>query len=411
MHFARRTAFDAEASGLHAAARQLRQAGTHLLDLTVTNPTRCGFHYEDRALLEAMCDPAVLRYEADAFGMERARRTVVERYYRQHGADLDPDQILLTASTSEAYGFLLKLLCDPGDQVMVPEPSYPLLDLLARLHDVELVPYPLLYHDRWQVEPDALERLVTPRCRAIVAVHPNNPTGHYAGREERRRLASFAARHGLALIADEVFLDYPVAPREMPVSFAAGDEPEALTFVMSGLSKVLALPQMKLAWTAVRGPRALREEALQRLEVIADTFLSAAAPAQVALEAWLTTAVAMQDQIRSRVVANLATLSRVLAGNSPLTALPVEGGWSVVLRVPALEPDTELALALAERAQVLVHPGSFYGFGERGWLVLSLLGTETEFAEGLTRIATCIDDLVSGEPKKVSSLENTSSSF
>ena len=293
---------------------------------------------------------------------------------------------MLTASTSEAYSFLFRLFCEPGDEVLVPQPSYPLFDLLARLSDVETRGYPLRFQDRWQTDLYALEEAITPRTRAIVVVHPNNPTGHFAGEEEQRLMDQLAARHGLPLLVDEVFLDYPTKEtqgRATTRSFAARPAPEALTFVMSGLSKVLALPQMKLAWTVVLGPAPMRKEALHRLEYIADTFLSVAAPAANALASWLTSADSLQAQVRARVQSNLRMLDGELVTHPMLSRLPVEGGWSVLLRLPALEPDGAFALRLLQEEGVLVHPGSFFGLPGRGWVVVSLLVAEVEFARGV----------------------------
>ncbi len=269
--------------------------------------------------------------------------------------------------------------------MLVPQPSYPLFDLLARFSDVETRTYPLRFHDRWQIDLHALEAAITPRTRAIIVVHPNNPTGHFASVEERATLDGLAARHGLPLLVDEVFLDYGVERQfeAPPVSFAANPSPLALTFVMSGLSKVLALPQMKLAWTAVLGPEELRREALHRLEFIADTFLSVSAPVSGAVERWLPRHPALQATVLARIQANLGQLDIALAGEPLVRRLPVEGGWSVLLRIPALMPDGNFAQRLLQAHGVLVHPGSFFGLPERGWVVLSLLLEEGPFRSGL----------------------------
>ena len=385
MRFSDRTAFGAEPSGWSEALDRARREGRLRHDLTWTNPTRGGFEYDQHLLLTSLADPSLLHYAADPLGLPSARQAVADSYYGPRGIDVAAETVLLTASTSEAYGFLLKLLCNPGDQVLVPTPSYPLFDLLAQLHDVELVPYLLVYHDGWQIDRASLEQRVTSRTRAVVVVNPNNPTGHYAGEADRAVLRRVAEQHGLALIADEVFLDYPVSPREPPVSFAALPWP-GLSFVLSGISKVLALPQMKLAWTVVCGPAALRLEALQRLEVIADTFLSVSAPVQTAFPSWMAGETKIQQQILRRVSANLAVLAEVCGVHSPLRWLPVEGGWSAVLRVPALETDTDFTRRLLERRGVAIHPGSFYGFADRGWVVLSLLTPVETFAAALVVI-------------------------
>lgn len=375
MHFASRTEFGHESSPFGDALHRAKQH-SEFIDLTVSNPTRCGFDYS-AIPLNALASEASLRYDANALGMLSARTAVAGLY-----SGIDADQILLTASTSEAYGFLFKLLCESGDAVLVPSPSYPLFDLLASLHDVELIKYPLVYHDGWQIDPASLEAAVTDRTRAITAIHPNNPTGHYCSEADRAVLHAVAQRYGLPLIVDEVFLDYSV--EDFAPTFAAADAP-VLTFVMGGLSKLLALPQMKLAWTIACGPQQDVANALQRLEIIADTFLSVGTPVQAAVPTWLTMRGQIQNQILNRVTSNLNALDTFIDG-TVASRLKVEGGWCVVLRVPAVMDDVALAISLLDQAHVAVHPGSFYGFPSKGWLVVSLLGNPAQFADGLQRM-------------------------
>ncbi|WP_232296119.1 pyridoxal phosphate-dependent aminotransferase [Terriglobus sp. TAA 43] len=346
------------------------------LDLTVSNPTRCGFDYS-AIPLDVLAAKASLHYDASSLGTQSARVAVAGMF-----PSLDAEQILLTASTSEAYGFLFKLLCEPGDAVLVPSPSYPLFDLLARLHDVELIKYPLVYHDGWQIDPASLDAAVTERTRAIVAIHPNNPTGHYCSESDRAALYGLANRHRLPLIVDEVFLDYGVEGRGETFAQA---EASALTFVLGGLSKLLAMPQMKLAWTAVCGPARQVHEAMHRLEIIADTFLSVGTPVQTAVPAWLSVRHKIQVQIQQRVSANLAALDLCIQG-TVVSRLKLEGGWCAVLRIPAVADDVELAIRLLEETRVAVHPGSFYCFPSRGWLVVSLLGNPEQLTAGLQRM-------------------------
>lgn len=307
----------------------------------------------------------------------RSAREAVAGYYADHDAVVDPDQIVLTTSTSEAYSYLFRLLCDPGDEVLVPQPSYPLFDLLAGLENVVLRPYPLFYDHGWAIDMAELERSITPRTRAVMLVHPNNPTGNYASDNERVALEAICARHGLALIVDEVFLDYPIG--EKGRSFAAGDAP-VLTFVLSGMSKIAALPQMKVSWLVCRGPEELKTAALGRLEVIADTFLSMNIPVQLALPAWLQNRAEIQKQIRERVQTNLAAAGKVL------DCLELQAGWNLVLKVSANEDDLSLAARLVREAGVIVHPGSFYGMAPAGRLVISLLPEIEVFAEGIRRL-------------------------
>jgi alanine-synthesizing transaminase len=313
----------------------------------------------------------------------RAAREAVAGYYRGHGTVVDPDDLVLTTSTSEGYGYLFRLLCDAGDEVMVAQPSYPLFDFLADLEDVKLRPYPLFYDYGWWIDFVELERGIGPRTKAIVVVHPNNPTGHGTKAAERERLQEICVRHGLALIVDEVFLDYSLhrADTEELVSFAVGPHP-VLTFVLSGMSKIAGLPQMKAAWIAGFGPAAVRREAMGRLEVIADTFLSMNAPVQMALPTWLAGRKGIQEQILERVRVNLAC-----AEGSGVEVLRMEAGWCAILRLPRWKEGEDVAEGLLREYEVVVHPGTFYGIAEGGRVVVSLIGPVEEFAAGMERIS------------------------
>lgn len=364
----------------------LRAAGARLWDLTASNPTRCGFAY-DTSILAPLAHPSALLYDPDPKGL-RPARDAVSHYYRDHGAAVDPDQIFLTTSTSEAYSFLFKLLCDPGDEVLIAQPGYPLFDFLAQLENVRLVPYELFYDHGWHLDLEALRRRITPRTRAITVVHPNNPTGHFTRRPERLAMEQLCREHRLALIVDEVFLDYGWAgkpendpERKHRESFAAGAHPVP-TFVLSGLSKVAALPQMKAAWIACFAEK----EALERLEIIADTFLSLNAPIQCAFSSWLGARAGLQQQIRQRLQGNIAVLDDLLRRQTLVTRLEIEAGWYAVLRVPALQSEEQTALALLVERGVLVHPGGFFGFSGQGWVVVSLLGPETEVRGGIEEL-------------------------
>ncbi len=395
--FSKRTAWDLGESSFSAAIAKARAAGRDLIDLTVSNPTRCGFEYDAEAVLGPLnSSRQTLVYDPDPRGMISAREAVAD-YYADHGAAVDPGSIVLTTSTSEAYSYLFRLLCDAGDEVMVAQPSYPLFEFLADLDDVRLKPYPLFYDFGWWIDFAELERRIGPRTRAVLVVHPNNPTGHWTHAAERERLEALCERHGLALIVDEVFLDYPIASAalasEQPRSFATGPH-RALTFVLSGISKICALPQMKVAWIAACGPA--RGEALARLEVIADTFLSMNAPAQVALPAWLGGREDLQAQIRERVRSNLEALRA--AG---LDMLRTEAGWSAVLPLRGWDAGVSAAEALLEEAGVIVHPGEFYGVTDRRMIVVSLITPAETFRFGAGRLglASKTQELVSeGEP-------------
>ena len=371
--------------------REARASGGRLYDLTVSNPTRCGFAYDAEALLKPLADARALVYDPDPRGMVSAREAVAG-YYAGRGAEVPVDDLVLATSTSESYSFLFRLLCDPGDEVLVAQPSYPLFDFLADLDDVRLRPYPLFYDHGWSIDFAELERAVTLRTRAIVVVHPNNPTGHWTGAREREALEALCARHGLALIVDEGFLDYSLnnGPlRESAAgSFACGAHP-VLTFVLSGLSKIAGLPQMKAAWIATLGPDRARAEALGRLEIVADTFLSMNAPVQLAMPSWLAGVGAMQAQIQARARGNLAMLQRI-AEEAPgrLQVLEVDAGWSAVVGLPGCVGEVDCAERLVRERGVVVHPGAFYGMAERNRLVVSLIGAAGDFEVGIQRATT-----------------------
>ena len=373
--FSRRTNWDLREDALAAAVRDARAAGQSLTDLTVSNPTVCGFEYAREAVLRALGDPATLVYEPDPQGLLSAREAVAG-YYGQAG--VNPDQVVLTTSTSEAYSFLFRLLCDTGNEVLVAQPGYPLFDFLGDLSDVRIVPYPLFYDFGWWIDFAELERRITVRTRAILVVHPNNPTGHATSAAERTRLEEMCARRGLALIADEVFLDYGLG--HTIESFATGSHP-CLKFVVSGLSKIAALPQMKVGWLAGFGPEPMRAEAMRRLEVISDTFLSMSAPSQLALAGWLDGRAGVQTQILDRVRGNL----EMLRGMRLAEVLPVEAGWCAVIRL-ARSYGVDLAEQLLREAGVVVHPGSFYGLPGARYVVVSLLVPQNDLLRGVEKL-------------------------
>jgi hypothetical protein len=367
-----------EPNALSASLTQLRWEGREILDLTVSNPTRCGFAYPEAEIRAALSQPTVLSYDPDPLGARTAREAIAAH----HGHGLTAEHLLLTASTSEGYGLLFKLLGDPGDEVLVPSPSYPLFDWLARLEGLHARPVPSYFHDRWNLDLGALEAAVTPRTRTVVVVNPNNPTGHFLSKTEWEGLTELCARRGLALLVDEVFSDYALeAPADRMATALLDAQPPCPVFLLSGLSKVAALPQLKLGWIAVRGPGA--EEYLEALAFLADQYLSVSAPVQAAAPTLLGLAPAIQEQVRARLRGNLVALDASLTEHPQLSRLPVEGGWSVLLRRPAVEADEASALRLLEQASVLVHPGSFFDLHGDGHFVLSLLTREAPFRLGL----------------------------
>jgi alanine-synthesizing transaminase len=385
--FSARTRWDRRANRLAERLASLRVSGRRLLDLTESNPTRVGIVADDD-ILSALAAPESRRYEPDPFGLPSAREAVARDFARR-GCPVDPGRIVLSASTSEAYAFLFKLLCDPGDEVLVPRPGYPLFEFLAELESVVARAYPCSWDGEWHLDLPALREALGPRTRAIVVVSPNNPTGAYLKLEELEALETLCAARSLALVSDEVFADFSFAPGGRRVASVAGDG-AALAFALGGLSKSCGLPQLKLAWTAVGGPEGLRREALARLEIVADTYLSVSTPVQVAAPLLLARRDELQRPIRERTTANLASLRARLQGASPASLMEPEGGWSAVLRVPATLSEEDRALRLLERG-VVVHPGYLFDLSGGAFLVLSLLVPPADFEEGVDRV---LEDLV-----------------
>jgi alanine-synthesizing transaminase len=379
-----RTAWNRAENELTRMLTKLRATGTRILDLTRSNPTECGFAQDETRIAGAFAASGISRYSPDAKGLIVARAAICSYYREKHRVFLTSDDLLLTSGTSEAYSFLFRLLCNPGDEILIPAPGYPLFDFLADLCDVKLVRLPLLYDHGWQIDFTALTRAATERTRALIVVHPNNPTGHYVSARERDRLARFCSDRGIALIADEVFLDFSLRDQESARSFA--DFTNVLTFTLSGLSKICGMPQMKLAWIVVSGPEAQKIEAMARLEVIADAYLSVGTPVQLAAPALLQMRGEFHSQLVARVRANLAELDRQLARQSNCARLECQAGWTAVLRVPALQSDEDLAIALLNSSGVYVHPGHFYDFARPGHMVISLIVPPEDFAEAARRV-------------------------
>jgi alanine-synthesizing transaminase len=380
--FAKRTNWNLEPNRLSAALSAHRAAGKPLIDLTIPNPTECGFRYDEDTILESLRNPAALKYEPNPRGLVAAREAV-KRYYAERGSIVSSDDIFLTTSTSEAYSYVFRTLCDPGDEVLIPAPSYPLFEFLADIQDVRLVRYPLVYDYGWEIEFHNVKQSFTPRTRAIIVVNPNNPTGNHCKPEEMRKLNEICAAQGVAIISDEVFLDFALVG-DRRATFASNSG--ALTFTMSGLSKICGLPQMKAAWLVVGGPESLKKEAGARLEVIADTYLSMNVPIQWALPTLLDLRQEFQRQLMGRVRKNLAELDRQLAGQKSCGRLEVEGGWNAVIRVPATRTDEDLALEVLAAKGVYVHPGHFYDFPAEGFVVVSLISPISEFAQGIREL-------------------------
>jgi alanine-synthesizing transaminase len=385
--FSRRTAWKLTPNDFTEAQKEMAAAGREFFDLTISNPTRAGLRYDEEPILKSLTNPEALDYEPQPKGLDRARQAVATYYRDDHALDIDPESLVLTTSTSEGYSYVFRLLCNPGDEVLVPKPSYPLFEFLADMQDVKLVPYPLIYDHGWQLDFPSIHKAATDQTRAVVIVHPNNPTGSYVSEAERSELNEHCRDRNLWLIVDEVFLDYAHdgVPRR---TFAANHE--ALTFTLSGLSKISGLPQMKMAWIATSGGKVKNKDqvktALARLEVIADTYLSMNAPIQLATPVLLDQRKLIQPQLLNRVRTNLKELDGQLTSQNNCRRLDVEGGWYAVLHVPVTQSDEDLAINILRKVSVLVHPGHFYDFPNDGYLVVSLITPPEDFGQGIGRI-------------------------
>jgi alanine-synthesizing transaminase len=378
--FSSRSSVDLALNPLATALARARAASRPLLDLTESNPTRAGLPYATESILAALVRPASLVYEPGPFGIASARDAVARELSSPDRA-VEGSRVILTASTSEAYAFLFKLLCDPGDEVLVPAPSYPLFEHLARLESVRAVPYRIAYDGAWHLDLESARHAVTARTRAVVTVSPNNPTGSYLKRSELQALAEL----GLPIVSDEVFARYPLKEDGTRAGSALEATGAPLVFALGGLSKLAALPQLKLAWIAVGGQEARAGMAMDRLEVIADAFLSVGAPVQHALPELLASCAVTRGAIGERTRRNLAFV-REAAGGSPLSVLDVEGGWYATLRVPRTKSEMDWALMLLDQDDVEVHPGHFFDFEAEAYLVVSLLTPEATFREAITRM-------------------------
>ena len=380
--FSSRLQWDLRPNPLSLLAEEKRRAGVRIFDLTQSNPTSAQLAYPGDEILSPLGDPRALLYQPGPRGLDSARRAV-SQYYAGRGASVSPDRVIITASTSEAYAYLFKLFADPGDEILTPRPSYPLFGFLANLESVQVRQYPLRFDGVWHVDFDALAGLIGPRTRAIVVVNPNNPTGSFLKSDELEKLEALISPRNIPILSDEVFADYAFAPDSSRVHTLTSAH-SALSFSMSGLSKIAGLPQMKIGWIVANEPG--HELALQRLEWIADTYLSVSAPAQLAFPRWLQLSEGIRKQIQDRTICNLTHLRRVIDENSSCRVLPVEGGWYATIQVPRTRTEEEWAVALLAEHDVLVQPGFFFDFEDEAFLVVSLLTAPDTFAEGVRRL-------------------------
>ncbi len=381
-YFSHRTNWDLNINELTQLLREKKAQGLSIFDLTESNPTKCGFEYPTEAITKTLTQSENFNYEPSPRGQLHAREAIVS-YYLEQGIVLDPEQIFLTSSTSEAYSFIFRLLCNPGDSVAIPSSSYPLFGFLGDLNDIELQSYELMVDRNWEIDFSSLEQLIPTRTKAILLVNPNNPTGSYIQKEEMGKLTKLSQEKELALISDEVFFDYSFSSIQKT---SLSKNNQVLTFTLNGLSKILGLPQMKLGWIVINGPDRLKKEAIERLEVIADTYLSVNTPIQNALPQLFPLRNQIQDQIKSRVQTNFHFLKEFLSNHSQIKVLNMDGGWYAILKIEGVEDEEEWPLQLLKSEGVLIHPGHFYNFLESGYFVISLLAPTHTFHEGLKKV-------------------------
>jgi aspartate/methionine/tyrosine aminotransferase len=384
VRFSGRVPRELESNRLSLAVARHRAEGRPILDLTESNPTRASFSYPPD-LLTPLAHARGLAYRPEPLGVAEARSAVAADFARR-GRHMNPGRIALTASTSEAYSLLFKVLCDPGDEVLVPQPSYPLFEHLTRLDGVSSIAYRLEYHGRWSVDLSSVERALTPRTRALLVVNPNNPTGNYISRPDLDALARLCGQRDIAVISDEVFADYELQDSRGVARGVLSDRTDVLGFTLGGLSKSIGLPQVKLGWIAVSGGDTIVDAMLARLELACDTYLSVSTPVQLAAREILDRGAEVRRQIQARVRENLARCATLVADRPACTLLHTEGGWSAVIQVPTFEPEEELMLALLAETSVLAHPGYFFDFPRESFVVVSLLTPADTFGEGLSRI-------------------------
>jgi aspartate/methionine/tyrosine aminotransferase len=371
-----------ELNAVSRAINAKRRTGAALIDLTETNPTGVGFAYP-KDLLEPLADARALAYDPQPLGLWPARAAVATDF-RRRGVAISADRIALTSSTSEAYALLFKLLCDAGDAVLVPHPSYPLFEHLTQLENVNALGYALEYHGSWRIDVESIRRAATDRVRAVLIVSPNNPTGSFLHRDDLAAVSELASEHGWSIIGDEVFVDYPLdgAPDATHVLARA----EVPTFSLGGLSKSAGLPQVKLGWIGFGGPGASVDQAMAAYEVIADTYLSVSTPVQAAAAQLIERGAAIRAQILARVRRNLESLRRLAIGHPSIDVLKAEGGWSAVLQVPQIRPEESLVLELIAKDDVLVHPGYFFDFPREAFIIVSLLVEPALFDRAIARV-------------------------
>lgn len=383
--FSQRTSWNTQANPLINLVDSLRSRNILFLDLTVSNPTECCLEYPHQDILKPFSSKENLLYQPEAFGTVGARQILAQEYLKQ-GVSIDWNKIVLTSSSSESYSFLFRLLLNPGDHILLPKPSYPLLEILCQINDVLIDRYRLFYDGQWKIDLRNIEEMIGPKTKAIVLVHPNNPTGSYVTDQEREGINIICQKNNLAIICDEVFWDYSLQDT-VPESFASNNS--VLTFTLGGVSKSLGLPQMKISWITFSGPPQDVQKALERIEVIADTYLSVSSPSQNALSAWLSLKPFIQNQISKRIYNNYHRVLSFFEEENNIFPFHVQGGWYIVVRLSGKICEQDFTLFLLEKEHVFTYPGYFFDFDEGAHLVLSLLTPEKVLEQGISRISEC----------------------
>jgi alanine-synthesizing transaminase len=389
--FSKRFEYNIEENKLSRLLKEKKAACINVFDLTESNPTNAGFSYNEIGIRNSIATSDSTKYNPDPKGLKSSREAV-SQYYNEKNLNINADNIILTSGTSEAYSFIFKLLADPEDEILIPRPGYPLFSFIAEMESVRIKYYDLEYSDEnsWGIDFNSLKSQVTDKTKAVVLVNPNNPTGSFVKARELNELSGICRKHNIAIICDEVFLDYTIETDRNRVFSLAGID-YVLTFTLSGLSKICGLPQMKLSWIIVSGPRKECKEAMARLEIITDTYLSVGTPIQLALSNLLTGKDLIQSQIKKRILGNYNFLMEILTGNKQLKLLKAGGGWYSVLKINLEIDEESFVYGLLKNKDVYIHPGYFFDFKEEGIIILSLLTEEKVFCEGVKRILTYLE--------------------
>lgn len=369
--FSCRTNWNFQNNRITKLIQEYQRNNISIIDLSESNPTKVGFNYPEKFVLKDFCSGKNLIYNPHPKGLINAREAIC-KFYHKKNINIHPESIIITAGSSDAYNYIFRLIAEPGDEILVPSPSYPLLQFLSRLNDISIKNYRLLYDGEWHIDIDSIYRNITNKTKAILFIHPNNPTGSYVKNEEYEKVLELANRYGLIFISDEVFYEYEI--EDKPNKFNSfSEKSDILTFTINGISKLLGLSQMKLGWVIVSGPNKLKQEAINRLEIISDTFLSVNTPVQNSLPIWLENYEELHNQIKHRVIINYFRIKDQILANSAIELLNVEGGWNGILRFPNIFTDEQWVELFLKKYRLFLQPGYFYDFERGAYLLVSLL--------------------------------------